>query len=233
MVFGAAASDSMYRYTARASLLEPVDTVRRWRQKYGLGIYAPLAFPDDPQVSDPEPEPNPNDTIVDGLDPARRKAYQLALSGDEKGDATLGMKQGRRPSAATLKKREQSCRGKADKVTNSDSGESAAQQKKDAADLRIYRRFQSDPAVVDAAQEYAGCLREKGFRPATTRPGSIETALATEIPAPRDGLSKAAVRRQLAKEVKAALADLDCRTKYATIVRTQYPAVVSIFPGQG
>ena len=123
--------------------------------------------------------------------------------------------------------------GESQQGLDSEEVESPAKKKKDAADRRLYRKFQTDPAVVSAAQKYADCLRERGFRPTKTQPGDIETALVDAAKEPGDGISKTAAQRGLAKEVKAALADLDCRTSYATIMRTKYPAVARIFIGIG
>jgi hypothetical protein len=228
MVYGGGAGDLLPRYTLRASLLEPEGTVRAWRQKYGFGRYSQLVFPNDPQVNPPESAPNPNDAIVDGLDDARRKAYQVALDGQEGGGIAVG-----KPSASDLLAINNSCRGKAGKEFDGDTAETPAKQKKEAADRRLYRKFQTDPAVVTAAADYAKCLRGRGFRPERTQPGSIETALIDDAREPSEGISAAAAKRGLAKEVKAALADLDCRTSYATIMRTKYPAVASIFIGLG
>ena len=228
--YGGGPGAVLNRYTLRASLLEPAETVRAWRAKYGFGRYARLVYPNDPQVTEPKPAPNPNDAIVAGLDSARRKAYWVALSGQEE----AGLRMGKKASASEQKAIANSCSFKASRTFgNDDAAKSPAQQKKDAADRRLYRKFQTDPAVVSAAQKYASCLREQGFRPAHTQPGSIETALVDAAPEPDDGLGKAAAKRGLAKEVRAALADLGCRTSYATIMRTKYPAVVHIFIGQG
>jgi hypothetical protein len=233
MVYGGGATDVLPRYTLRASLLEPADTVRAWRQKYGFGRYARLVYPNDPQVTPPEPAPNPNTAIVQRLDPAQQKAYGMALNGQEGVNGQDGGVKDGKPSAGDQKAISKSCQTKAGAVFDAEAPETDATRKKEAADRRLYRKFQTDPAVVAAAQEYAGCLRKRGFRPARTQPGFIETALVDGAPEPEEGISAAAAKRGLAKEVKAALADLDCRTSYATIMRTQYPAVAHIFGGIG
>ncbi|AGL15800.1 hypothetical protein [Actinoplanes sp. N902-109] len=92
-------------------------------------------------------------------------------------------------------------------------GQAAAAQPPPPAepDPAAYAAFQTDPQLIDAAHTYATCLRTHGYRiaPADEQPGRIEIALS-----------------QHEQGVKAALTDLDCRTGYAIIARTQHARAI-------
>jgi hypothetical protein len=216
--------DQVTRYGGPTSLLQPADEVRAFRQKYGFGAYARLVFPNDPAVALPvmDPGQNPNNAIRNALDPARQQAYDLALHGsDDDGSKTDGKK--------TAGNSSQGCAGDAAQKVFGNGGQDNTAQK--AAAQRAYTEYQTDPAVVAAAQNYADCLRGQGYKVTSTQPGTIETSLfnsavdtvAKLSPGSVDG---AAAKSGLAAEIKAALADLDCRGDYATIARTKYAQAI-------
>jgi hypothetical protein len=242
--------DDQGRFTGPASVLEPADEVREFRQKYGFGVFARLVYPNDPAVAVPDIDPakNPNNAIRDGLDPARRKAYDLALQG-----------------AADVQTDEDKARKKADSGPQGCSGEASEQvygpATRDEADSkaaeRAYAAFQTDPDAVAAAQKYADCLRGRGYRVRSARPGEVESSMSEaamdgNLPAegpdggkvPTGGAATAAVagaapvepevaRAGLEREIKAALADLDCRTGYAALVRAKHAKTITAGRGQG
>jgi hypothetical protein len=192
--------------------LQPDEVVRPLRQKYGFGVAAKDVYPNDPVVARPNTsaEENPNNKIREELDDAQRAAYDKAM-GDE-GIPGCGEEAYKTVFGTTdIKRAEADAR-------------------------RALEKFQADEAVVAAAQKYADCLRGKGYRITTGKPGEVETfllhqvrpaaaaAVGDEDTAPGSGDPRTA----LAEEIKKALADLDCRGEYAEIVRTRYPAIVNI-----
>ena len=214
------------KYAGLSSLLEPVDQVRAFRAKYGFGAYARLVFPNDPAVAvrQVDPSQNPNNAIRDALDPARQKAYDKALNG-----TAAAVKAGGKPAAGST---DQGCAGEAS-LKFYGTGPSKDEQ---AAAGREYAKFQNDPAVVSAAQKYADCLENKGYHVASAQPGRVEESMFDDASSKAENagtVSAAAAKSGLATEIKAALADLDCRADYATIARTKYAAAVKAGNGVG
>jgi hypothetical protein len=247
-------NNDLNRFTGSSSVLESTEEVRKFRQKYGLGHYARLVYPNDPAVAEPvmDPSTNPNNKIREGLDPARRKAYDLALEGPaEKADPKLTEDEAKRKQEDT---KPEGCHAEASVKVYGDGTPDEATVK---AAERAYRAFQTDPKVVAAAQKYADCLRGKGYKVESARPGEIDQAMsvavvdgklpvddATGAKIPTGGAATAAVggsapvspevaKAALAVEIKAALADLDCRTDYATIARTKHAKAVADGIGVG
>ncbi|GAB2943411.1 hypothetical protein GCM10027280_35150 [Micromonospora polyrhachis] len=198
-------------FTGASSLLQPADTVRPLREKYGFAIFAEAVYPGDPVITRPDPNPdaNPNNKIYGELSAAQQKAYDEALGTDGKSGKKIP-----------------GCADEAYGATFGNSGSGDA-----AAASREWDKFRSDPKVVAAAQKYGDCLRGRGYRITSSEPGLIEQAAAETVLArmPAGGVASMSVEKakaELVKEVKAALDDLDCRGDYAEIVRTKYPKVV-------
>jgi len=246
------------RFAGGLSVLEPADEVRKFRQKYGFGVFGRLVYPNDPAVARPDVDPakNPNNAIREGLDAGRRKAYDLALNGnfaDLKGSDEEVEKKMKEEEA---KGKKRGCASESYTKVFGDAEQNAAGQK---AKERAYQAFQTDPEVVAAAQKWADCLRGQGYKVEFTRPGEIDLAMATaavdgklpagpgedgDVKVPNGDTMTAAVggsasmapaeaKAGLQREIKAALADLDCRTDYATLVRTKYAKVLTDGNGQG
>ncbi|MCA2218650.1 hypothetical protein [Jidongwangia harbinensis] len=239
------------RFTGRSSMLESTEEVRKFRQKYGFGHYSRLVYPNDPAVTVQvmDPSTNPNNKIREGLDPARRKAYDLALEG-AKADPKLTEDEAKKKKDLKA----QGCHGEASVKVYGDGTEEEVSTKEAE---RAYRAFQTDPKVVAAAQKYADCLRGKGYKVDSARPGEVDEAMSmaavdgklpmddsTGAKIPTGGAATAAVggsapvspevaKAALEVEIKAALADLDCRTDYATLVRTKHAKAMSDGIGVG
>jgi hypothetical protein len=225
------------RYGGRLSILEPADRVRAFRSKYGFGQHSKSVYPNDPalQAGPTDAGENPNNAIREALDPARRKAYDLAYAGDS-GDGKAGQTA---QSGSDL-----GCSGEAsEKYFGSQADDQDANR-------REYAKFENDPAVVKAAQDYADCLTDKGYRVASARPGRIEEQLNSQFTGSSGGASAAdastgqeagelgaaeqeEAKQALEKEIKAALDDLDCRTGYAELARTRYAKAVRAGGGAG
>lgn len=220
------------RYAGGLSILEPADQVRAFRSRYGFGVLSKQVYPNDAalRADTSSSGQNPNNAVRAALGPAQQKAYDRALVGNS-GEAKAG--QGG-PAGDDL-----GC-----------SGEAAAKyfgtqtDDRQAADRRAYAKFENDPAVIEAAQKYADCLKGKGYTLASTRPGKIEYELRSQFtgdgggakavgsadhPAAGQGQAKEGLR----KEIKAALDDLDCRGGYAELARTEYAAAVRSGGGVG
>ncbi|MEV6595599.1 hypothetical protein AB0M36_01920 [Actinoplanes sp. NPDC051346] len=220
---GLVADNQVGAYGGPESVLAPVDEVRAFRQKYGFGFWAAKVFPNDPKVaqSTMDPDSSPNRAYHDGLDKARRKAYEEALYGKEDTTKTSGGK-------TTYKG---GCSAEAAEKVPYGPEQTKAEA---AASKRAYAKFTSDPEVVGAAQKYADCLKGKGYQVASAKPGDIENSMAEKTlpdaapagqPANQAGdqaTDPAAAKAALAKDIKAALDDLDCRTEYADLARTKY-----------
>jgi hypothetical protein len=221
------------RYGGKLSVLEPADQVRAFRSKYGFGGFSRQIYPNDPAL---RPAPvdetqNPNDAIRKALDPAQRKAYDRAYIGTS-GDGKAG-----RPAS---KGGDLGCAGEASKKYFGEHAEDSAENR------REYAAFENDPAVIKAAQDYADCLRGKGYPIRSARPGQIESELNSQFTGSdgggraagastveRGSVDRRAAEQGLAKEIKAALDDLDCRTVYADLARTRYTKAVRAGGGAG
>ena len=205
-------------FTGTTSLLKTDEEVRQYRQRYGYGLYSAKLYPDDPMVKQPEfnPENNPNNKIREALDPARQAAWDAAFSSDGKHGRT-------EPGCSDIANEQ--VFGK-DEYT---ADEMAEQQ-------RAYEKYRTDPAVVKAAHEYGDCLRGKGYQVESAEPGEIDRGVYDLINAPMlngEQIDAAEAKTRLGEEIKASLADLDCRGDYATISRTKYGALIVRGGGAG
>jgi hypothetical protein len=224
MVVGARSAQT---YGDSSSMLYPDDVVRKWRSKYGFGVYSPLAYPDDPAIAEP-PIPkmpkDPNQAVIAALDTAQRAAYYKARVGDPIGDGNSG--EHWKITAKTTKRYNESCEGKIDEKyrRKPSAAENQAEQQRERAHKQIAVRYKSDPDVTAAQTEYANCLKQRGYPEMT---GDAEAFVVFMAPSRNEELSVAAAKKELRKEIKAALDDLDCRSSYAKIVRTKYPEVAS------
>jgi len=198
-------------FVGLSSVLKTDDEIRPLRQKYGFAVYSPQVYPNDPMVAKPKSDPNrnPNNKIYDALDDARKKAYDAAMGGAGSGSGCVDEAYGKYFGTA----------GQRDDTVNKQ---------------RAYEKFRTDPAVVRAAQKWADCLRGKGYQVKSAEPGRIENEMRDLVNQPIAAgktVSDAEARRQLPKEIEAAVADLDCRGDYAEIARTKYAKVITDGPG--
>ncbi|MFD1050375.1 hypothetical protein ACFQ1S_35040, partial [Kibdelosporangium lantanae] len=183
----------------------PYDRLKEFRQKYGYAIYGRDAFPNDPAVGNTQDPPNPNNAIRDGLDPARKQAYDKALQG------TMVVENGKK------KMTDQGCAGKASLQVYGDH-EDKPDPKAQAEYSQLLQQFRTDPQVVKAAQGYATCLRQKGYQVESTKPGSIEMDLQQQVTKERaalpDKIDMATAQQGLRKEITRSLDDLECGRDY-------------------
>ena len=205
----AAEVDKAAKYSGPWSVLEPPEQVRAFRAKYGFGgPAAQQAYPKDPMLArlgPPDPSKNPNNAIREALDPARQKAYNKAMDG-------VGLKEPKPGDDI----------GCASEAALKFYGEAEGEQDL-ASRARQYRQFQTDPATVAAAQKYADCLKDKGYKITSAQPGKVEGEMA----------QAAMAETVLTRDIKAALDDLDCRADYAALVRSTWAKVIRAGVGGG
>jgi hypothetical protein len=197
-------------YSGWKSVLQPPADVHAFREKYGFGLYARLVYPDDPALS--------HGSAPDAdREPNPNVTIRDALDTSRRKAYDLAL---------------HDCGGVAARTVYPSSAPPKARGQRD------HRAFRSDPKVVAAVADYAGCLSEKGHQILDPEPGTIETSLyeqATEAFGRRDlfnpdaaeQVSAAEARAGLTAEITLALTDLDCRTGYAKLARSGYAEAVS------
>ncbi|WP_188192172.1 hypothetical protein [Nonomuraea sp. SYSU D8015] len=205
--------------------------MRKERREQGFGVFFLLAHPDRKQVLWSETD-SPNFAIENELSPAQQTAYDKALT---------------------------SCKAQAvkqvtGKVVKSD--EDRAEQENQMIEQTLDRELNGDPRLVELASAMGDCLKGKGYRVDSVKPVDMShrgwkefeeqkkrIALNDDIPEKDlpDGkyieprLAPATARQYLAKEVRAALDDLECgKDFYAAYMPKQNEIsrrVVQLFGG--
>ncbi|MGW3149502.1 hypothetical protein ACWDG1_33535 [Streptomyces sp. NPDC001177] len=225
-----------FTYVPRQIAEDPVSTAldgadyalaRKYRQKYGFGLYSGLVYPDDPKA--PRSKANPSsraveDDPVSKLSPAQREAYEAALSGPKKTGGSGGLPEG--------------CKGKARRqVQGPDKNAADREKEAEATDEALRQAKQAlngDSQLVRLAQSYAACLRDEGITVTRTQPVDIGGAVESDLTAQWMDATKADMDSHsaiplLAKEVEAALKDLECGKKF----RAAYFPKLKQVSGQG
>ncbi|GGQ38440.1 hypothetical protein GCM10010266_72180 [Streptomyces griseomycini] len=137
---------------------------KKYRQKYGSGIYAGIVYPDDAGASGSaadrqDSDRTPNADYVDTLTPEQKAAYSEAL--------------GAFPDPKAGGKNWTGCQGEADKEVY---GSASAQERSIEAanrDQANAQAFNGDPELVALVQSYASCLRKEGISATTTQPTGV------------------------------------------------------------
>ncbi|WP_261398594.1 hypothetical protein [Streptomyces misionensis] len=198
------------------------DLTKKYRQKYGFGIYAAAVYPDDPKAPgsaafrETSNGSSPNADYVATLTPGQKAAYDKALGGP--------------PDPKTGRKEWTGCSGEADRQVY---GSASAQERSVTTAEQNQANAQAlngDPRLIALAQSYATCLKDHGIPVTTTQPTGIGEmvklgAMASAGPAAGpaavgpDGkqaktLSKEEAMPRLAKDVDLALTDLECGRKF-------------------
>ncbi|MCF2529513.1 hypothetical protein [Yinghuangia soli] len=194
------------------------EAARKYREKYGFGAFAAAVYPGDPQVGGASTaDQDPNSAAFAALPKDRQSAWNVALFGNAERSKMPGGKLG-------------GCSGEAQVKVYGDEAERKARGDAAAEQSRISRQnLNGDAQLVGLAQQYATCLRGKGYPVDTTAVTEIRNALRfvwfakagelTPEPAPdKPGMKPqdapvmdpAVARTHLPQEIRAALADLDC-----------------------
>lgn len=197
--------------------LVPYESLKTYRAKYGFGAFARDVFPNDPNVVPPPLPPNPNTAIRDRLDAAQQAAYDMALDGGARNSgATDGP-----PEPGKQRGQEKGCVVEASKKVvgedrPADPVEEAAAQ---AAAQAAQQAFQTNPQLLQAAQEYATCLRGHGYEVRAVKPGSIERTVEQSVNELHDGPGAPAPQEGLRREITMALDDLECGRNYEVVAK--------------
>ncbi|MFI9383516.1 hypothetical protein [Kutzneria sp. NPDC052558] len=187
------------------------DVLKAYRQKYGYGkFYASDVYPNDPNVVAPsDPAGNPNDAIRSALDPARQQAYDQAYDGGAHDRQMTTATKKPDPTAG-------GCLAKVNQQAGPTPGGAAATATPttgaDAANAE--QQFQTDPAVLAAAQSYGSCLVQHGYTVPSVKPGVIERTLEQAIQQERSTSPAPDKKQGLSKEIKTSLDDLECGKAY-------------------
>jgi hypothetical protein len=204
----------------------PYEQLKTYRQKYGYGIYGRDVFPNDPAVGNRLTVPDPNNAIRDGLDPARKAAYNKALHGD-----AAGLKAGGKPPPTGPV--DHGCSGKAAEQVYPPST-AKPDPAKQADYQKLLQQFQTDPELVKASQAYGACLRQKGYPVASTKPGVIEMTVQQLILKERSDLPEkidaARAQQGLQTEITKSVEDLDCGRDYERLAQ---PFVHKLLTSEG
>ncbi|MFI6598968.1 hypothetical protein ACIBHX_22140 [Nonomuraea sp. NPDC050536] len=201
-------------------------SMRDYRRKYGFGVFAELVYPKEfgnPAVKPDNPVINPNMKIQSDLSKPQFAAYRKAL------DACY---------VESVKK----VLGKTLRSAN----DYFIQVNKAAKELTI-SRIDSDPKLVELASAMADCLKGKGYATGKTTPSAMSERGSAEFTAEEDRLGRAQrddvpkvapppkgdddipmiymptmtpeeAKPYLAKEIKAALDDLECGKDFYAVI---------------
>ncbi|MEV6158421.1 hypothetical protein AB0L53_49635 [Nonomuraea sp. NPDC052129] len=191
--------------------------MRKYREKYGFGVFAMHVYPKgmgNPAIKPDNPESNPNWKMQNALSKAQMTAYRKAT------DVCM-IEAAKKVLGKTLK-----------------SMDDYYVQQNRASDQASARTIDSDPKLIELASAMAGCLKGKGYPIGKATPTAMsrqgrEVFLAQEdklgrqqnddvpdvAPPVKDGeirmtyqptLTPEEARPYLNKEIKAALDDLEC-----------------------
>ncbi|MFJ2478295.1 hypothetical protein ACIOWI_36015 [Streptomyces sp. NPDC087659] len=183
---------------------------KKFRSKYGFGIYAAAVYPEDPALATEPDEANPNTPYIASLSSAQRKAYDRAR-GNAQADVVGGRKRVRMTGCE--KEAYAKAYGPAKSQAEQEKEAQASQEKARAA----MQALNGDPELVGLAQKFASCLRGEGIPVTTTQPTEISDmvkfSVSAQIPPQSDGvkgMDPSDARAELTKEIDLALKDLKC-----------------------
>ncbi|MFF3468058.1 hypothetical protein ACWCQN_45235 [Streptomyces sp. NPDC001984] len=138
---------------------------KKYRQKYGFGIYSGIVYPNDPQApgskaSREDSTDTPNADYVATLTSEQKAAYDKAL-----GVAGAEAKASGEEPAGCMKSANEEVYGSV-----SDQERSVTTAARNQANAQA---LNGDPKLIDLAQSFASCLKEHGIPVTTTQPTSI------------------------------------------------------------
>jgi hypothetical protein len=189
--------------------LVPYDQLKTYRTKYGFGaFYAQDVYPNDPNVAPKEApiRPDPNQQIRDALGSAQKHAYNLAYDGGWLEKITAGAPKTSTPQGG--------CTAKIAKEVYGEGVQTQEQQGRDQQFKAAEQQFETNSAVLSAAQAYGDCLRGHGYQVTSTKPGVIENTMGQAVQQEHTDHPNPDPRAGLTKEIKTALDDLDCGKAY-------------------
>ncbi|WP_328333743.1 MULTISPECIES: hypothetical protein [unclassified Streptomyces] len=195
---------------------------KKYRQKYGFGIYSGIVYPNDAGSSGStaarkDSGRTPNAAYVDTLTPEQKTAYNKAL--------------GAPPDPKTGEKNWTGCQGEADKKVY---GSATAQERSTRTANQNQANAQAlngDPKLVALAQSYASCLTKDGISVTTTQPTGIGEMVRLQAlksapagaggiaPVEADGNTRKSMSKKdalplLTKDIEVAMQDLKCGKEF-------------------
>ncbi|MFD7921751.1 hypothetical protein ACFV3R_21300 [Streptomyces sp. NPDC059740] len=195
---------------------------KKYRQKYGFGVYAGIVYPHDAGASgraagQADADDTPNADYVDTLTPGQKAAWNKAL--------------GAPPDPKSGKKGWTGCQGEADKKVYGSASAEERSTTTASQDQANAQALNGDPKLVALAQSYAACLRKEGIPVTTTQPtgigemvklqalGSAPAGAGGVAPVGGDGhtrktLSKEKALPLLTKDIELSLRDLACGKEF-------------------
>ncbi|MEU4098943.1 hypothetical protein [Streptomyces sp. NPDC026673] len=192
------------------------ELAKKYREKYGFGLYAAAAYPDDPTLFgtdayEAKVMADPNDAYLAALSPAQRKAYDKALGN------------GRRRTADGKAVELPGCKLSGfEKVYGPEKSQAEIDRESASAkeqDRAAEQALNGDPKLISLAQEFAACLRNEGIAVTTTQPTAIgdmvKFATSAQLPPSGiKGLDKDDAQAKFAQEISNARKDLECGKKF-------------------
>ncbi|WP_326825707.1 hypothetical protein [Streptosporangium sp. NBC_01756] len=177
--------------------------IRKYREKHGFGIFDTSAYPDDPEFGAQKPRPDPNRELARSLSATQHEAWTDADNACYA--AVFNKFTGKKASSA-------------DDV----------HEQMDTLYLKTRERLlDGDPRLVELARDFGDCLKGKGYPVTSLRPTALEArgwdtfdkqrtaAMDKHRESGAEGIDALRLppnlaRPYLAKEIKAALDDLEC-----------------------
>ena len=181
---------------------------KKFRDKYGFGIYAGAVYRNDPNVWGSEAynkkDTNPDAAYVNALTPAQKKAYDKASGGRTSIN-------GRKTNVGCYKEAYEKAYGP--EKSQAENEKKAAEDKERA--LAAQQALNGDPELVALAQKFASCLTKEGINVTTTQPTSIGDMVIFQVgnQMPANGvlsLGKSEAVAKLTWEIGLAKKDLEC-----------------------
>jgi hypothetical protein len=199
--------------------------MRRFREKYGYGIFSIYIYPWEFPNPSMEHLVNPNNKLRTALSRTQIKAYDAA-------------------DDACYRQAVKTSAGKDVGSLSDHLGQANA-----AVDRLAARELDGDPRLARLGTAMAACLARKGYSIGSAKPSSLARlgpdivhaeedrlgkkvpgALARPVTPPRDatrapGLSPAEARPYLAAEIRTALDDLECGKHFYAVYEPRYTAI--------
>ncbi|MEU2867184.1 hypothetical protein ACIQWL_55495 [Streptomyces mirabilis] len=193
---------------------------KKYRQKYGFGIYSSAVYPNDPAAPGPVKESDPNDSYRNTLPSAQQQAFDKALGAS--GAAQDNGKYEGPPKGSCSAEAHLKVYGPAKSAADQEQ-ENAKQAERDR---EAGQALNGDQQLVSLAQKYASCLRKAGITVSTTQPTSIGDAVkfqvSAQIPPDAQPLSKEEAMPKLTREIDLALKDLECGKNFRAAYWPKY-----------
>ncbi|KOV56020.1 hypothetical protein ADL00_27995 [Streptomyces sp. AS58] len=198
------------------------ELTRKYRQKYGFGIYADIVYPDDPQarggaVSLDDVADTANGEYVASLSAAQKAAYDKAMGVPGREAKATGVL----PAG---------CHRSATEEVYGSASTREIGARTTARDKANGQALNGDPKLVALAQSYASCLRGHGIPVTTTQPTDIHEMVKLQAlraaplgadsgdlnadGTPAETIGKDEALPLLTRDVRLATQDLECGREF-------------------